>query len=71
LEVAFVISEEETVSQALRKVVELLEGQTALFSQYYYGRLFHELLAFQITGRRHPAQVPPTNLLLFLMYKNA
>ncbi|ONK73077.1 uncharacterized protein A4U43_C04F26920 [Asparagus officinalis] len=56
LEVAFVISEEETVSKALSKVVELLEGHTALFSQYYYGCLFHELLAFQISGRRPPAQ---------------
>ncbi|KAL3515784.1 hypothetical protein ACH5RR_022686 [Cinchona calisaya] len=54
LEVAFVISEEETVFKALSKTVELLQGNTALISQYYYGCLFHELLAFQLTDR-HPA----------------
>lgn len=53
LEVAFVISEDETIFNALSKTVELLEGPTALFSQYYYGCLFHELLAFQIADR-HP-----------------
>ncbi|KAG9158300.1 hypothetical protein Leryth_000436 [Lithospermum erythrorhizon] len=53
LEVAFVISEEETVSKALSKTVELLQGNTALISQYYYGCLFHELLAFQLSDR-HP-----------------
>ncbi|XP_077249670.1 methionine S-methyltransferase [Tasmannia lanceolata] len=56
LEVAFVISEEETIFDALSKTVELLEGHTALFSQYYYGRLFHELLAFQLADRHPPAQ---------------
>ncbi|KAK1287890.1 Methionine S-methyltransferase [Acorus calamus] len=56
LEVAFVISEEETILKALSKTVELLEGCTALFSQYYYGCLFHELLAFHITGRHPLAQ---------------
>lgn len=56
LEVAFVISEDETISKALSKVVELLEGHTALCSQYYYGCLFHELLAFQIAGRHPPIQ---------------
>ncbi|XP_008808958.2 methionine S-methyltransferase [Phoenix dactylifera] len=54
LEVAFVISEEETIFKALSKTVELLEGHTASFSQYYYGCLFHELLAFHIADR-HPA----------------
>lgn len=54
LEVAFVISEEETVLKALSKTVELLQGSTALISQYYYGCLFHELLAFQLADR-HPA----------------
>lgn len=53
LEVAFVISEDAAIYEALSKTVELLEGHTALFSQHYYGRLFHELLAFQITDR-HP-----------------
>nr|CAD1824517.1 unnamed protein product [Ananas comosus var. bracteatus] len=53
LEVAFVISEDVTIYEALSKTVELLEGHTALFSQHYYGCLFHELLAFQIADR-HP-----------------
>jgi len=57
LEVAFVISEDDSISNALSKIVELLEGNTALFSQYYYGCLFHELLAFQISGRHPPAKV--------------
>ncbi|XP_010252300.1 PREDICTED: methionine S-methyltransferase [Nelumbo nucifera] len=56
LEVAFVISEEETIFKALSKSVELLEGGTALFSQYYYGCLFHELLAFQLADRHLPAE---------------
>ncbi|EOY25779.1 Methionine S-methyltransferase, putative isoform 1 [Theobroma cacao] len=53
LEVAFVISEEEAILKALSKTVEVLEGNTSLISQYYYGCLFHELLAFQLTDR-HP-----------------
>ncbi|MQM02043.1 hypothetical protein Taro_034808 [Colocasia esculenta] len=61
LEVAFVISEEHTVVNALAKTVEFLEGHTALFSQYYYGCLFHELLAFQIPNRRPPAERESTN----------
>ncbi|KAL7257968.1 hypothetical protein ACSBR1_004151 [Camellia fascicularis] len=56
LEVAFVISEEESIFKALSKTVELLEGNTALTSQYYYGCLFHDLLAFQLADR-HPAAV--------------
>uniref|UniRef100_A0A5B7B5A8 methionine S-methyltransferase n=1 Tax=Davidia involucrata TaxID=16924 RepID=A0A5B7B5A8_DAVIN len=56
LEVAFVISEEETIFKALSKTVELLEGNTALISQYYYGCLFHELLAFQLADRHPPAE---------------
>ncbi|XP_022136868.1 methionine S-methyltransferase isoform X1 [Momordica charantia] len=56
LEVAFVISEEEAILKALSKTVELLEGNTAPISQYYYGCLFHELLAFQLADRRPPAQ---------------
>ncbi|URD82721.1 Ferric reductase like transmembrane component [Musa troglodytarum] len=56
LEVAFVISEDESVYTTLPKTVELLEGHTALFSQYYYGCLFHELLAFQLADRHPPAE---------------
>ena len=57
LEVAFVISEEEAIFKALSKTVELLEGNTAPINQYYYGCLFHELLAFQLADRHLPAQV--------------
>lgn len=57
LEVAFVISEEQTVFDALTRSVELLQGNTALISQYYYGCLFHELLSFQLPDRRQPAEV--------------
>lgn len=57
LEVAFVISEEDALFNALSKTVEVLEGTTALISQYYYGCLFHELLAFQLADRHSPAQV--------------
>lgn len=56
LEIAFVISEEQTVFNALFKTVELLQGNTALISQYYYGCLFHELLAFQLADRRPAAE---------------
>ncbi|KAG4939927.1 hypothetical protein JHK87_043798 [Glycine soja] len=56
LEVAFVISEEESLLNALSKTVELLEGNTALISQYYYGCIFHELLAFQLADRHAPAK---------------
>ncbi|GAB4848570.1 mitochondrial metal transporter [Ancistrocladus abbreviatus] len=56
LEVAFVISEEDTILQALSRTVELLETTTALISQYYYGCLFHELLAFQLADRHPPAK---------------
>ncbi|RZR81385.1 hypothetical protein BHM03_00007591 [Ensete ventricosum] len=44
LEVAFVISEDEAVYTILSKTVELLEGHTALFSQYYYGCLRYNKL---------------------------
>ncbi|KAL0364953.1 UNVERIFIED_CONTAM: Methionine S-methyltransferase [Sesamum angustifolium] len=54
LEVAFVISEEEAMFKALCKTVELLQGSTAIISQYYYGCLFHELLSFQLADRRPP-----------------
>ncbi|KAJ0243038.1 Methionine S-methyltransferase [Hirschfeldia incana] len=56
LEVAFVISEVDEISKALSKTVEVLEGHTALISQYYYGCLFHELLAFQLADRHAPAE---------------
>lgn len=56
LEVAFIISEDEAIFKALSKTVELLEGHTPLISQYYYGCLFHELLAFQISDRHPPEQ---------------
>ncbi|KAL4184199.1 hypothetical protein AMTRI_Chr11g158820 [Amborella trichopoda] len=59
LEVAFVISEEENLFSALSKTVELLQGHTAVSSQYYYGCLFHELLAFQLADRHPPAQREP------------
>ncbi|KAF8044936.1 hypothetical protein N665_5980s0001 [Sinapis alba] len=56
LEVAFVISEVDGISKALSKTVEVLEGHTAIISQYYYGCLFHELLAFQLADRHAPAE---------------
>lgn len=56
LEVAFVITEEETMFKTLCKTVELLQGSTAIVSQYYYGCLFHELLSFQLADRHPPAQ---------------
>ncbi|KAI3497564.1 hypothetical protein L1887_40279 [Cichorium endivia] len=59
LEVAFVISEEPTICKALSKSVELLQGNTALISQYYYGCLFHELLSFQLPDRHPPAEREP------------
>lgn len=65
LEVAFVISEEEAIFKALSKTVEVLEGSTALISQYYYGCLFHELLAFQLADKRQPIEVYSLSLPLF------
>ncbi|XP_023757434.1 methionine S-methyltransferase isoform X1 [Lactuca sativa] len=56
LEVAFVISEEPTICKALSKSVELLQGNIALISQYYYGCLFNELLSFQLPDRHPPAE---------------
>ncbi|XP_057542204.1 methionine S-methyltransferase [Amaranthus tricolor] len=55
LEVAFVISEDETIFQALARTVELLEGNTSLISQNYYGCLFNELLSFQLADRHQRA----------------
>lgn len=57
LEVAFAISEEESLFNALSKTVELLEGNTAVISQQYYGCIFHELTAFQLVDRHPPVQV--------------
>ncbi|XP_039004640.1 methionine S-methyltransferase-like isoform X1 [Hibiscus syriacus] len=56
LEVAFVISEDEAILKALPKTVEVLEGDTSLIGQYYYGCLFHELLSFQLTDRHPPLE---------------
>ncbi|KAL1331890.1 methionine S-methyltransferase-like isoform X1 [Arachis hypogaea] len=56
LETAFVVTEEESLFSALSKTVELLEGNTSLINQYYYGCIFHELLAFQLSGRHAPAE---------------
>ncbi|CAN1140390.1 Methionine S-methyltransferase, partial [Linum perenne] len=56
LEVAFVISEEEAIFKALSKTVEVLEGNTTPIRQYYYGCLFHELLAFQLADRHPPIE---------------
>lgn len=58
------ISEEETIFKALSKTVELLEGNTAPISQYYYGCLFHDLLAFQLADRHLPAEVIRLTLVL-------
>lgn len=57
LEVAFVISEEESIFNALSKTMELLQRNTAPIRQYYYGCLFNELLAFQLPDRHPPAEV--------------
>lgn len=62
LEVGFVISEEAEMFKALCKTVELLQGNTSIISQYYYGCLFHELLSFQLVDRHPPLQV--THLFL-------
>ncbi|KAK1434529.1 hypothetical protein QVD17_00276 [Tagetes erecta] len=62
LEVAFVISEEQTIFDALTSSVELLQGNTALISQYYYGCLFHELLSFQLPDRRQPIEREAENV---------
>ncbi|XP_071725797.1 methionine S-methyltransferase [Rutidosis leptorrhynchoides] len=69
LEVAFVISEEQTIFDALSRSVELLQGNTALISQYYYGCLFNELLSFQLPGRRPPTEreaedVKPSEMMI-------
>ena len=54
---AFVISEDKEMFKALCRTVELLQGSTAIISQYYYGCLFHELLAFQLADRHPRVQV--------------
>jgi methionine S-methyltransferase len=66
MEVAFIISEEEAIFKALSKTVEVLQGITAPMSQYYYGCLFHELLAFQLADRRPRAEVSVIALFLNL-----
>ncbi|MCO5578031.1 hypothetical protein L7F22_031869 [Adiantum nelumboides] len=59
LEVAFVISENKEVLDLMGKMGELLIGGTAISSQFYYGCLFQELLAFQLPGRHSkPKRIP-------------
>lgn len=53
LEVAFIISEDDAILNHLSKIMELIEGNTALISQSYYACIFHELLDFQLSDR-HP-----------------
>lgn len=62
---AFVISEDGEMFKALCRTVELLQGSTAIISQYYYGCLFHELLAFQLADR-HP-RAPVSLFVNFLL----
>ncbi|XP_051185895.1 methionine S-methyltransferase isoform X2 [Lolium perenne] len=70
LEVAFAISEDRAVCKALSQTIEILEGRTSVISQHYYGCIFHELLAFQISERhrqqeRQPAEVIPEKMIGF------
>ncbi|KAI5072948.1 hypothetical protein GOP47_0013054 [Adiantum capillus-veneris] len=59
LEVAFVVSENKEVLDLMGKMGELLIGGTAISSQFYYGCLFQELLAFQLPGRHtKPNRMP-------------
>ncbi|KAF6150905.1 hypothetical protein GIB67_000071, partial [Kingdonia uniflora] len=39
--------------RAAQEILDLLEGNTVLYCQYYYGCLFHELLAFKLADH-HP-----------------
>ncbi|KAG6406351.1 hypothetical protein SASPL_133951 [Salvia splendens] len=50
LEVAFVISENEEMFKALCRTVELLQGSTAIISQYYYG--FVQSMSFWLFSLR-------------------
>ncbi|KAH7295337.1 hypothetical protein KP509_27G043100 [Ceratopteris richardii] len=59
MEVAFIISENKEVLDLMGKMAQLLIGETAISNQFYYGCLFHELLAFQLPGRHSkPNRIP-------------
>jgi methionine S-methyltransferase len=55
--VAFVISENQTLLNALAKAGDVTYGRTAISSQFYYGCLLHELLSFQLPERHTSEQV--------------
>ena len=57
LEVAFIISENQTLLNTLAKAGDVTYGRTAISSQFYYGCLFHELLSFQLPERHTNEQV--------------
>ncbi|XP_024361870.1 methionine S-methyltransferase isoform X2 [Physcomitrium patens] len=59
LEVAFVMSENRTLLNALAKAGDVTYGRTAISSQFYYGCLFHELLSFQLPERHTNEQRLP------------
>lgn len=59
LEIAFIISENQTVLNLMAKMGEILNGGTAITHQFYYGCLLHELLTFQLPGRHTMLQRPP------------
>jgi methionine S-methyltransferase len=55
--VAFVISENQILLNALAKARDVIYGRTAISSQFYYGCLLHELLSFQLPERHTSKQV--------------
>lgn len=57
LEVAFIVSENQTLLNTLAKAGDVTYGRTAISSQFYYGCLFHELLSFQLPERHTSEQV--------------
>lgn len=57
LEVAFIISENQTLLNTLAKAGDVTYGRTAISSQFYYGCLLHELLSFQLPERHITEQV--------------
>lgn len=59
LEVAFVMSENETLLNMLAKTGDITYGRTGISSQFYYGCLFHELLSFQLPERHTTEQRLP------------
>lgn len=70
LEVAFIISENQTLLNTLAKAGDVTYGRTAISSQFYYGCLFHELLSFQLperhtTEQRLPRQEEPSKFINF------